>query len=65
MKRIEWNRLDADAQRDCLARPGAGDQSEVEAAVKRVFEQVRADGDTALRALTRNPRRFSGVSVTM
>ena len=60
MKRIEWNRLDAAARRDCLARPGAGDQSEVEAAVRRVFEQVRADGDTALRALT---RRFDGVEL--
>ena len=27
MKRIEWNRLDADARRACLARPGAGDFS--------------------------------------
>jgi len=62
MKRIEWNRLDADARRDCLARPGAGDQGEVEAAVRRVFEQVRADGDTALRALT---RRFDGVELAV
>jgi histidinol dehydrogenase len=60
MKRIEWKRLDADARRACLARPGGGDQSEVEAAVKRVLEQVRADGDTALRALT---RRFDGVEL--
>jgi histidinol dehydrogenase len=60
MKRIEWNSLDAAARADCLARPGGGDQNEVEAAVRRVFEQVRADGDTALRALT---RRFDGVEI--
>jgi histidinol dehydrogenase len=60
MKRIEWNQLDAAARRDCLARPFGGDQSEVDAAVRRVFDQVRADGDVALRALT---RRFDGVEL--
>lgn len=60
MKRIVWNQLDAAARADCLARPGADGQAEIEAAVRRVFEQVRADGDTALRALT---RRFDGVEV--
>jgi histidinol dehydrogenase len=60
MKRIDWNSLDDAARADCLARPGGGDQAEVEAAVRRVFDQVRADGDTALRALT---RRFDGVEI--
>ncbi|WP_146909836.1 histidinol dehydrogenase [Arenimonas daejeonensis] len=60
MKRIVWNRLDAAAHDACLARPGAGDWKEVEHAVRRVFDQVRADGDTALRALT---RRFDGVEL--
>jgi histidinol dehydrogenase len=60
MKRIEWNQLDAAARRECLARPFGGDQSEVDAAVRRVFDQVRADGDGALRALT---RRFDGVEL--
>jgi histidinol dehydrogenase len=60
MKRIVWNQLAAAARADCLARPGADGQAEIEAAVRRVFEQVRADGDTALRALT---RRFDGVEV--
>lgn len=60
MKRIVWNQLGA-AERDaCLARPGAEGQTEIEAAVRRVFDQVRADGDTALRALT---RRFDGVEL--
>ncbi|GAB2500850.1 histidinol dehydrogenase [Arenimonas alkanexedens] len=60
MKRIEWSRLDAAARRECLARPGGGDQSAIEAAVRRVFEQVCADGDDALRALT---RRFDNVEL--
>ena len=60
MKRIVWNELDSNARDACLARPGAGDQQEVEHAVRRVFDQVRADGDTALRALT---RRFDGVEL--
>lgn len=60
MKRIDWNQLDESARAACLARPGSGDQSEVEAAVRRVFDQVRADGDTALRALT---RRYDGVEL--
>ncbi len=60
MKRIVWDSLDTAARADCLARPGGGDQSGVEAAVRRVFDQVRADGDTALRALT---RRFDSVEI--
>ena len=60
MKRIVWNQCDDAARAACLARPGGDGQAEVEAAVRRVFEQVRADGDTALRALT---RRFDGVEL--
>ena len=60
MKRIVWNQLDTAERADCLARPGAEGQAEVEAAVRRVFEQVRADGDSALSALT---RRFDGVEL--
>lgn len=60
MKRIDWSSLDAAARAACLARPGDGEQADVEAAVRRVFEQVRADGDAALRALT---RRFDGVEL--
>jgi len=60
MKRIVWNQLNAAERADCLARPGAEGQADVEAAVRRVFEQVRADGDSALSALT---RRFDGVEL--
>ncbi|KFN52182.1 hypothetical protein N790_03530 [Arenimonas malthae CC-JY-1] len=60
MKRVDWNALDDAARAACLARPGGGGQADIEAAVRRVFEQVRADGDSALRALT---RRFDGVEL--
>lgn len=60
MKTIRWDSLDAAARAAALARPGAGDQSELEAGVRRVFAQVGADGDVALRALT---RRFDGVEL--
>ena len=60
MKRIVWSSLDTAARAGCLARPGAEGQAEIEAAVRRVFDQVRADGDTALRALT---RRFDAVEL--
>ena len=60
MKRIVWNQLPAADRAACLARPGAEGQAEIEAAVRRVFDQVGADGDSALRALT---RRFDGVEL--
>ena len=60
MKSLRWNELDAAARREALARPGRGVDAQVAAAVARVLEQVRADGDGAVRALT---RRFDGVEV--
>lgn len=60
MKRLDWTAMDEAARAAALARPGLADQGSVEAAVRRVFDQVRADGDTALRALT---RRFDGVQL--
>ena len=60
MKLLAWKDLDAAARRATLARPGRAIEAEVEAAVSRVLEQVRADGDSAVRALT---RRFDGVEV--
>ena len=49
MKSLRWNELDAAARRQALARPGRGVDAQVAAAVARVLEQVRADGDGALR----------------
>ena len=60
MKSLRWNELDAAARRQALARPGRGVDAQVAAAVARVLEQVRVDGDGAVRALT---RRFDGVEV--
>lgn len=60
MKILDFGSMDAAARAAALARPGGGDQAAVEAAVRRVFEQVQADGDVALRALT---RRFDGVEL--
>src|SRR5690606_18815609 len=60
MKILDLSSMDAAARAAALARPGGGDQAAVEAAVRRVFEQVQADGDVALRALT---RRFDGVEL--
>jgi histidinol dehydrogenase len=53
MRRIDWNALDEPARRAALARPARARRAEVEAGVRRIIEQVRADGDATLRALTR------------
>jgi histidinol dehydrogenase len=60
MKILNWSELDAAAQAQWLARPAQATQPAVQASVARIIEQVRADGDGALRALT---RRFDGVEV--
>jgi histidinol dehydrogenase len=60
MKRIEWNMLDSAARNAALARPVAQRQAELEREVARLIAQVRADGDGALRALT---RRFDGAEL--
>ena len=60
MKRLDWTRLEPDARRRALDRPGGGEQDDLESAVRRIFNQVRTDGDGALRALT---RRFDSVEI--
>jgi histidinol dehydrogenase len=57
---LDWNTLDATAQAEALARPAQARQAERTAAVARIIEQVRADGDSTLRALT---RRFDGCEI--
>ena len=52
-----WARLDADQQARLLARPEQSRDPRLRDAVTRILEQVAADGDLALRALT---RRFDG-----
>jgi histidinol dehydrogenase len=53
----DWRVLDETARRALLQRPAAAVGDAVQAAVRRLIEQVRADGDSTLRALT---RRFDG-----
>ncbi len=60
MKRLEWSRLDEPQRRAALARPERTDGAALTLDVARVIEQVRADGDSTLRALS---RRFDGVEI--
>jgi histidinol dehydrogenase len=52
MKRLDWNALDAPAQREALARPAQSRAEELRCGVERIIAQVRADGDRALRELS-------------
>lgn len=52
-----WSSLTPSERRVLLARPSQNLAEETGAAVRRILEQVRADGDHALRLLT---RRFDG-----
>jgi len=60
MKTLDWARLSADERTAALARPPSNSSEERIAAVQRILAQVRADGDIALRALT---RRFDNVEL--
>lgn len=57
---LDWSGLDEAARADALRRPTVAVEDSVRHAAQRVIEQVRADGDVALRALT---RRFDGVEL--
>lgn len=53
MMRLDWNALDAAARGAALARPASQRDPGLRHDVARILDQVRADGDSALRALTR------------
>src|SRR5699024_7261804 len=53
MIRLDWNRLDESERERALARPAATRSAEVTESVARIIDAVRADGDAALRRLTR------------
>jgi histidinol dehydrogenase len=53
MQIIDWNSLDDEARDALLQRPAQRDDAELRSAVARILEQVRADGDSTLLALTR------------
>jgi len=60
MQIVDWTALDEPARTTLLRRPAAASDATVRAAARRIIEQVRADGDSTLRALT---RRFEGCEV--
>ena len=60
MRQIDWNTLDAAARDVALQRPASQRSAELRRSVARILEQVRADGDSTLRALT---RKFDGVEL--
>jgi histidinol dehydrogenase len=57
---LNWETLNAAERRAALARPVLQTRAAVAATVREVIEQVRRDGDDALRELT---RRFDGVEL--
>ncbi len=61
MKTYVWNQCSDDLRQMLLQRPVQAVQKELADNVARIIEQVIADGDTALRALT---RRFDGVELS-
>jgi len=61
MKTIIWNQCSDAEKRQLLGRPVQTTQKELADTVARIIEQVKADGDSALKALT---RRFDGVELS-
>ena len=62
MKTFIWNQCSDALKLELLQRPVQATQKELAENVARIVEQVKADGDTALRALT---RRFDGVELSL
>ncbi len=62
MKTFIWNQCSDALRQELLQRPVQATQKELAENVARIVEQVKADGDTALRALT---RRFDGVELSL
>ncbi len=60
MKTLDWATLSNDERVAALARPASNSSEDRINAVQHILAQVRADGDTALRALT---RRFDKVEL--
>lgn len=60
MKTFIWNQCSDSLKQELLQRPVQATQKELTENVARIIDQVKADGDTALKALT---RRFDGVEL--
>ncbi len=54
---LDWRTLDDEQRRSALRRTALERSADLAAAVRRIVDQVRADGDATLRALS---RRFDG-----
>ncbi len=53
LRRFDWSQASAAQRSEALSRPLSSSSDELLAKVQRILDQVRADGDGALRALTR------------
>jgi histidinol dehydrogenase len=53
LERSDWSELDALARKRVLDRPLMADAAQLGPAVSAIIERVKADGDTALKALTK------------
>jgi len=60
VRRFDWTALDSTERASVLQRPISLRSDELRRSVARIIEQVRADGDATLRALT---RKFDGVEL--
>ncbi|BBD80543.1 histidinol dehydrogenase [Aerosticca soli] len=60
MKRIDWNTLDEAGRVAALARPAQSRSAELKAGVAAIIDQVRTQGDAALRAFC---ARYDGVTL--
>ena len=60
MRILDWSSLDRSARRAALRRPRAAASAAIDDVVRQVIERVRAEGDTALRALT---LQYDGVAL--
>ena len=60
MKTFIWNQCSDSIKQELLQRPVQAKQKELTENVARIIDQVKADGDNALKALT---RRFDGVEL--
>lgn len=57
---INWNLLSVDEQQKVLARPALADSAELSTTVASILEDIKADGDKALLALT---KKFDGAKL--
>jgi len=57
---LHWDELDAAGRRAALARPALDSRADVAQAARDIIDEVRRNGDAAVRSLT---RRFDGIAL--